>query len=162
MIWTAEEIRTRWRDFAFGIGYLSFVPKPGGDEEMIFCNAEVSFDRCHVDRHYFRHLFHNRGYEERLEGVSGFYVRKLMGHKVPDSSFSSSPLVCVLVAREILGGRWREMEDVILGHTLASYFYARFVIGGRLPWDLHGRLGLRTFDGVDYALRRYFSEFAQD
>lgn len=161
MILSQKDMCQTWLDFAYGLSYLSGEREPGGDEGVIFDLLDLSFSRLHVNRWHFRHIFQSVGSLDGMSELGRRYVGKCLGHRVPDSFWRTSPFFCVLVAREFAGGRWRGVEDVILSSGAASYFYAKLVVGGRLPWELHGQLGLRSFSGLDYGLRRYFSEFAQ-
>ncbi len=147
-----------WTDFLYGLSYLGQVWS--GDEELVFKNVGFAYERCDVPRYWVRDWYRAHGGD--LSGVGEAYVLKCLGHKVPDSVFFGCPRMCVLVAREFFGGRWRACEDYVMGDSVAAYFYARLVVGGRLPHGLHGILGLRSFEGVDYALRRYFVDFAQN
>ena len=161
MIFSEKECEGMWDRFCYGLSYLSRPRVPGGDPEMVFHWLETGFERCHVSRWHFRHVFQLAGSLKDMEEVPRRYVEKCLGHRVPDSFWRDHPLLCVLIAREFVGGRWRKMEDVIMSDSESAYFYAKLVVGGRLPFDLHGRLGLSSFSGLDYGLRRYFSEFAQ-
>ena len=153
----------KWKDLCYGLSYL-----PGdwrGEEELVFDNVCVAYERCSVSRFWVREFYRAGGdvlsSSGIYHGVGEAYVLKCLGHEVSDSVFFGCPRMCVLVAREFFGGRWRACEEFVVKDSLAAYFYARLVVGGRLPDELHGVLGLRSFEGVDYALRRYFVDFAQ-
>jgi hypothetical protein len=97
-------------------------------------------------------------YEIELEGVSALYVRKLLGEEVDLREFLGFPRLCVLICREF--GVWPGVEDSVVSDSVAAYFYAKLVVGGRLSPEMHGRLMLGSFEGMDYGLRRYIEDFA--
>jgi hypothetical protein len=67
-------------------------------------------------------------------GLGGDYIRRCLGHGVNLRSFLRNPRLCVLVSACVVGDRWREAEEAISSDSLV----------------------LRSFEGVDFASRRYF------
>ena len=144
-----------WDNLCFSLSYLSKVRDV---DESKFPLVEFAYSHCFLSRAQIRHSYKLEA-PRRVPSVVEAYLLKCVGHKIPDSVFFVSPLICVLVARDFFGGRWRACEDSVVGDSVAAYFYAKLL--GGLPSEMHAALGLRSFGGVDYALRRYFLEFAQ-
>jgi len=105
-------------------------------------------------REHFRQCGWVLGHDPR-----SLFVSRCLGHRVPDGSFFLYPRLCVLVALVFFGDRWRCAEEVICGDDVAVYLYAKHVVRGRLPWEMHNRLVMESFVRRSGVLVQYFSEF---
>jgi hypothetical protein len=165
---TNEEVRKEFSRFLDGLRGLGskqdlnpFWAEPGYWE---FRNVGLSFEDTNIPIRWVRDLFYSSskkidvGLIEPI-GLGGDYVRRCLGHRVNLRGFLANPRLCVLVARRIVGGRWREAEECISSDSLASYLYSKHVVNGILPSEMHSRMVLRTFSGLDFASRAYFEGF---
>lgn len=90
------------------------------------------------------------------------YIYRCLGHKVRVQEILKFPRLCVMYSKRILEDRFELAEDVIVRDPISVYFYAKLVIGGRLPEKMHSQLVLRSFEpGFERngVVRQYFSEF---
>jgi len=54
-------------------------------------------------------------------------------------------------------GRWEEAEDIMMTHVRASFIYAKYIIGGRLPDKMHNKILLYAMEyPSDYNVKFYF------
>jgi hypothetical protein len=144
---------TDWRCESVGHSFL------GGEGDRLDV-LEGWYSRAMIPSWEVRDCFRHVVFDLRSDDPRGAYVYRCLGHRVPDSVFFPWPKLCVLVALVLEGGRWRAGEGVISGDDEASLFYSRLVLGGgRLPWEMHNRVVLRSFLGGGVALRRYFGGF---
>lgn len=162
---TKEEIAADFTKFLNALRFLGpfcFNPPFWAEtESWEFGSVVSSFDDTNIRIGWVRDLFFSSSKKIDLnliepKGLGGLYVRRCLGHRVNLRSFFGSPRLCVLVARRVVGGRWREAEDSISSDSLASYLYSRHVVGGILPSEMHTRMVLRSYERVDCATRQYF------
>ena len=106
-----------------------------------------------------RDMYRRGSYHSRLNSYSGtpvmHYVMGCLGHNV-SREIRKHPRLCALWSAVHVGGRWREVEDVISGDHLAMYLYSRHVVCGRLPAEMHNRMVLESYLCVTAPMRAYF------
>jgi hypothetical protein len=153
VLWEGLNWLTDWR--CEGISH-SFL----GEEDHRLDILQGWYVRSMIPSYEVRSLYRSVIFSLGSGDVRAAYVSRCLGHCVPDRVFFPFPKLCVLLAVVLEGGRWRAGESVISGDDEACLFYSRMVFGGgRLPWDMHNRVVLRSFGGGGAALRRYFGGF---
>ena len=85
-------------------------------------------------------------------------MRRCLGLRVPLAEFRKHPRLCALDCL-LFGVPGGDFGDVVCEDYGASYLYAKYVLGGRLPEKMHSRLVMESFLSQDCLLKRYFSEF---
>lgn len=157
-----------WKDFSNFLnnlrilGSFDFDPPFWAERSSWeFTNVVRAFEGTNYSIRQIRDLFFRSSKKIDLNliepiGLGGDYVRRCLGHRVNLRSFFRNPRMCVLVSSCVIGDRWREAEEFIGSDSLASYLYSKYVLNGILPSEMHSRMVLRSFEGVDFASRRYF------
>ena len=71
--------------------------------------------------------------------------------------FEHSPWHSYIYARDIIKGRWIEVEDIIMTDLECSGSYAESVIKGKLPEKMHNMMILYAIENPDhYCVKKYF------
>ena len=149
---------SEWFDFWRSFDVVCAPNVFDGERELL--RVEGGFDRVMWCRPgIIRDKFRQYGGWTLGSDPRSLFVSRCLGHRVPDGSFFLYPRLCVLVALVFLGDRWRCAEGVVCGDEVAAYLYAKHVVRGRLPWEMHNRLVMESFVRRSGVLVQYFSEF---
>lgn len=90
-------------------------------------------------------------------GVCCIYARDLGRRiEVVEPIIMKNPVECWRYAKFVIGGRWPEAEETIVGHLVAAYNYVMFVMGERWPLFEERYLGGHDDDGLISSYKECF------
>lgn len=151
-----------WKFFSYFLNGIEALCCPANNDAANLKRLEENFEYTNMAPYQVRNLFRD-GYKDGTLNFSNFddgrvlYLSRCLGHKISEQKFLKFPKLCVLYSLCILKDRWRYAEDEIVRDDVASYFYAKYVICGKLPEKMHTQIVLNTFLCKSPAIQKYFS-----
>lgn len=154
-------------DFAYESGSYKKDYFKTLDSETQFLTHRMEFENVlnikpkKLTKLFFENIdFKQLGFRDFKIDIRAAYAEACAGNEIDSELFLKFPKFCVLYSKNILKSRFLVAEKVIASDPVAAYLYAKHVIDGPLPEEMHNQLLIESFVGGDsYALKKYLAEF---